>query len=332
MRCRNIEMYPPDIAVVLVNLGTPSAPTPMAVRTFLREFLSDRRVVAAPRLLWWLVLNLLILPFRPRRVAKLYASIWLPQGSPLRVYTEALAVKVNDTIADPRIRVYAAMTYGEPSLADLLWKLEADGVNRVLILPLYPQFSATTNGAAVDIVARYLLASRRAPDIRIVRDYCDHPGYLDALAQSIRDFRAAQGTAERLLFSFHGIPQLYADQGDPYPQCCETTARAVAARLGLADDGWEMAYQSRFGRLKWLTPYLEERLVALPRAGVKSVQVVCPGFAVDCLETLEEVAAQDREVFFHAGGTGYAYIPALNDAPAHAALLAALIRTHAAGW
>lgn len=325
-------MYPPDIAVVLVNLGTPSAPTPMAVRTFLREFLSDRRVVAAPRLLWWLVLNLLILPFRPRRVAKLYASIWLPQGSPLRVYTEALAVKVNDTIADPRIRVYAAMTYGEPSLADLLWKLEADGVNRVLILPLYPQFSATTNGAAVDIVARYLLASRRAPDIRIVRDYCDHPGYLDALAQSIRDFRAAQGTAERLLFSFHGIPQLYADQGDPYPQCCETTARAVAARLGLADDGWEMAYQSRFGRLKWLTPYLEERLVALPRAGVKSVQVVCPGFAVDCLETLEEVAAQDREVFFHAGGTGYAYIPALNDAPAHAALLAALIRTHAAGW
>lgn len=324
--------YKPDIAVVLVNLGTPDAPTPAAVRRYLREFLSDRRVVEVPRLLWWLVLNLFILPFRPRRVARLYASIWTPQGSPLRVITAALATRLQAELADPRIRVHAAMTYGEPSLSALLWKLEADGVNRVLVLPLYPQFSASTSGAALDIVARYLLQTRRAPDVRVVRDYCDRPDYLDALADSIRRFRATDGGADRLLFSFHGIPQSYADAGDPYPLCCETTARGVAERLGLSADAWMVAYQSRFGRQPWLQPYTEETLQTWPRAGVKSVQVVCPGFPADCLETLEEVAERNRETFFHAGGERYAYIPALNDSPAHAAMLAALVRDHVAGW
>ncbi|MFZ5723965.1 MAG: ferrochelatase [Pseudomonadota bacterium] len=324
--------YRPDIAVVLVNLGTPEAPTPGAVRRWLREFLWDRRVVEMPRPLWWLILNLLVLPLRPRRVAKLYASIWTPQGSPLRVITEALAARVQASLADPRIRVHAAMTYGEPALAPLLWKLEADGVNRVLVLPLYPQFSATTSGAVVDIVARYLLATRRAPDIRIVRDYCEHPAYVAALADSIRTFRDTHGTADRLLFSFHGIPQACVDKGDPYPHCCEATVSALVAQLGLAPGSWQLAYQSRFGAQQWLVPYTDETLKSWPSTGVKSVQVVCPGFAADCLETLEEVAEQNREAFLHAGGERYAYIPALNDSRAHAACIAAVVRDHAAGW
>lgn len=324
--------YTPDIAVVLVNLGTPDAPTPAAVRRYLREFLMDRRVVELPRVLWWLILNLFVLTFRPRRVAKLYASIWTEQGSPLRAHTEALAAKVQSELAGSPVQVHAAMAYGEPSLASLLWKIEAAGVNRVLVLPLYPQFSATTNGAAVDIVARYLLKTRRAPDLRIVRDYCEDPGYLDAVADSIRAFRAEHGTADRLLLSFHGIPQPYADKGDPYPHCCEATAKGVISRLGLPADAWAMTYQSRFGAQQWLTPYTDETLKSWPQAGVKTVQVVCPGFAVDCLETLEEVAEENREAFLHAGGEGYAYIPALNAAPAHAGLLAALVRRHIAGW
>lgn len=324
--------YKPDIAVVLVNLGTPDAPTAVAVRRYLREFLWDRRVVEVPRLLWWLVLNLIVLVVRPRRLAKRYASIWTAQGSPLRVLTESLAAKVGEQMGDPRIQVHAAMSYGKPSLAALLGKFEAEGIVRVLVVPLYPQYSASSTGAVVDIVARYLLTTRRAPDIRIVRDYCDRPSYLDALAASIRDYRTVHGDDGRLLFSFHGIPQAYADAGDPYPQCCAATARGVATRLGLADSAWEMAYQSRFGRTQWLRPYIDLRLAALPAEGVKAVQVVCPGFATDCLETLEEVAEQNREGFFHAGGKRYAYIPALNDSPAHAALLAGLVREHVAGW
>lgn len=321
--------YKPDIAVVLVNLGTPQAPTPSAVRRYLREFLSDRRVVEAPRLVWWFVLNCIVLLTRPRRVAKLYASIWTPQGSPLAVYTRALADKVQAQLSDPRIRVHAAMTYGEPALSTLLWRLETEGVNRVLVLPLYPQYSATTTGAVVDIVARYLLATRRAPDLRIVRDYCDRPAYLDAIADSIRA-HAPSAADERLVFSFHGIPQSYADKGDPYPDCCAATARGVADRLG--GSAWEMTFQSRFGSQPWLQPYLDERLAALPKEGVKAVRVVCPGFATDCLETLEEVAGENREGFLHAGGERYAYVPALNDSPAHAALISDLVREHAAGW
>jgi len=325
--------YKPDIAVILVNLGTPDAPTPSAVRRYLREFLSDPRVVELPRLLWWLILNLVVLVRRPGPVAKLYAAIWTAQGSPLRVLTQALADRVAGEITDPRVRVYAAMTYGEPSLAARLRQLEAEEVKRVLVIPLYPQYSATTNGAVVDIVARYLLKTRRAPDIRIVRDYCERPAYLDALANSIREQGSVgNGADERLLFSFHGIPQAYAERGDPYPECCAATAKGVAARLGLAEDAWEIVFQSRFGRQPWLQPYLDVRLAELPEEGVKSVQVVCPGFATDCLETLEEVAEQNREGFLRAGGKRFTYIPALNDSAPHAAMLAALASEHIAGW
>lgn len=326
-------MYSADIAVVLVNLGTPEAPTAPAVRRYLREFLSDRRVVEAPRLLWWFILNAIILVFRPRRVARLYASIWTKDGSPLRSGTEALAARLQVALADdPRLRVHVAMTYGRPALADLLWKLEADGVNRVLVLPLYPQYSASTTGAVVDIVARYLLRTRRAPDLRIVRDYCDDPGYLDALADSVRAFRETHGDAGRLLFSFHGIPRSYADKGDPYPDCCEATRRGVMARLGSTEQACTLAFQSRFGRQEWLRPYTDETLAGWPAQGVKSVQVICPGFPVDCLETLEEIAEQNREAFLAAGGERYEYIPALNDSEGHVRFMAGLVRRHVAGW
>lgn len=328
----NDPLYKPDIAVVLVNLGTPEAPTTGAVRRYLREFLSDRRVVEAPRLVWWFVLNLFILPFRPRRVAKLYASIWTPQGSPLRALTESLAGKVQQVLADPRLRVHAAMSYGEPSLSRLLRQLEADRVSRVLVVPLYPQYSASTSGSVCDVVARYLLATRRAPDIRIVHDYCDRPGYLDALAESVRAFRAGRGGAQRLVFSFHGIPQAYADKGDPYPDCCAATVRGVVERLGLPAGEWEMTYQSRFGRQEWLKPYTDLRLASMPAEGVRSVQVLCPGFAVDCLETVEEIGEENRETFLHAGGERYEYIPALNDSDLHAGVIADLVRDHASGW
>lgn len=324
--------YRPEIAVILVNLGTPAAPTPSAVRRYLREFLGDRRVVEAPRWLWWLVLNFIILVFRPARVARLYDRIWTVQGSPLRVITESLAQRLGQRLADPQIRVHAAMTYGDPSLAALLEKLEAEGVGRVLVLPLYPQQSATTTGAAVDIVARYLLRTRRAPDLRIVRDYCDDPAFLDAVAASIREFQSHAGLPQRLVISFHGIPRAYVDRGDPYPGCCAASADGIAGRLGLGRDRWEMTFQSRFGREPWLTPYLDERLAAMPDEGLKSVQVVCPGFATDCLETLEEVAGQNRELFLAGGGERFAYIPALNDSTAHVDLLETLVRRNIAGW
>jgi ferrochelatase len=323
--------YKPDIAVVLVNLGTPDAPTPTAVRRYLREFLWDRRVVEVPRLLWWLVLNGIILLRRPRPVARLYAAIWTPQGSPLRVFTESLARAVGREISDPRVRVFPAMTYGRPSLAALLDQLHEEQFKRVLVLPLYPQYSATTSGAVIDIVARYLLKSRRVPDIRIVSDYCERPEYLDAVAACIREQLPA-GSNDRLLFSFHGIPQSYAERGDPYPGCCEATARGIAQRLALAEGTWEIAFQSRFGRQPWLQPYLDQRLAALPGEGVEGVRVVCPGFATDCLETLEEVAVENRDAFFEAGGKRYEYIPALNDSPAHARLLANLVGEHISGW
>lgn len=324
--------YKPDIAVILVNLGTPDAPTPSAVRRFLREFLSDRRVVEAPRLIWWLVLNLIVLLRRPAPVAKLYASVWTPAGSPLRALTESLARAVAAEITAPHVRVYPAMTYGQPSLRARLEQLQADDIKRVLIVPLYPQYSATTSGAVVDIVARHLLASRRVPDIRIVSDYCERPDYLDAVADSIRASGTPGDSADRLLFSFHGIPQSYAQRGDPYPSCCEASARGIANRLGVPEGQWEIVFQSRFGREPWLQPYLDERLAELPAAGVAGVRVACPGFATDCLETLEEVAEQNRDVFFKAGGQRYEYIPALNDSPAHAKMLAGLIGEHIAGW
>ncbi|QNP39458.1 ferrochelatase [Lysobacter solisilvae (ex Woo and Kim 2020)] len=328
-----------DTAVVLVNLGTPDAPTPDAVRRYLREFLSDRRVVDLPRWLWWPVLNLAILPLRAHRVAHKYASIWMADGSPLAAYTRRLAQAVQREC--PQWRVVHAMRYGAPAFAQVLRQLRADGIRRVLVLPLYPQYSTTTTASVRDVVEAEGYAIRdvgfveagkptaaadgSAPVAHFIADYHLDAGWVAAVAESIRAHRAEHGNAAHLLFSFHGLPQRLADNGDPYPAHCEAGARAIAAALGLRDESWTLTYQSRFGREKWLEPATADTLVALAGRGIRSVDVVAPGFAVDCLETLEEVAQMLKDDFRARGGE-LRYIGCLNDSAAHARALAAVVR------
>jgi ferrochelatase len=329
-------------AMVLVNLGTPDAPTPGAVRRYLREFLSDRRVVDLPRWLWWPLLNLVILPLRATRVAHKYASVWLRDGSPLAVYTRQLAQAVQREC--PQWRVLHAMRYGTPSFAQVLEQLRADGVRRVLVLPLYPQYSTTTTASVRDVVEAARFAIRDSgfveagkvaaeadtdagvvPMAHFIGDYHLDPGWIAALSESIRAHRARHGNAAHLVFSFHGLPQRLADNGDPYPRQCEAGARAIAAALGLREESWTLSYQSRFGREKWLEPATAATLDALAGRGIRSVDVVAPGFAVDCLETLEEVAQMLKQDFQARGGE-LRYIPCLNDSDAHAHVLAAIAR------
>ncbi|HVI25448.1 MAG TPA: ferrochelatase [Xanthomonadaceae bacterium] len=311
-----MRMPAPDTALLLVNLGTPAAPTPRAVRRYLAEFLSDPRVVALPRLLWWPVLYGVILPLRGARVARKYAQIWLRDGSPLAVHTRALADAVRERL--PRWRVEHAMRYGEPALAARLQALREDGVRRVLVLPLYPQYSSSTTASVADVVAR-----AEGLQVELIHDYHRDPAWVAAVAASIRAHWQQAGRCAHLLFSFHGLPQRLVDAGDPYAAQCEAGAQAIAAALGLERDAWSLAYQSRFGRERWLGPSTADRLDALAAAGVRRVDVVCPGFAVDCLETLEEVAMMLVERFAERGGE-LRYIPCLNAAPAHADALAAL--------
>jgi len=334
-------IHAPDsrTALLLVNLGTPDAPTARSVRRYLREFLSDPRVVDLPRWLWRPVLNLAILPLRSTRVAHAYASIWLPDGSPLAVYTRRLAEAVQREL--PQWRVVHAMRYGEPSLTRILHGLRADGFRRIVVLPLYPQFSTTTTATVRDQVAdagfavrdvgfvepggRIAAVAGDAPVADFIGDYHLDAGWVAAVAGSIRAHRERNGNAAHLLFSFHGLPQRLADSGDPYPRQCEASARAIATALGLRDESWTLTYQSRFGREKWLEPATADTLQALAGRGIRSVDVVAPGFAADCLETLEEVAQMLRNDFRARGGE-LRYIPCLNDGPAHARVLAALAR------
>lgn len=316
---------------MLVNLGTPAAPTAAAVRRYLAEFLADPRVIELPRWLWWPLLHGVILRVRPRRSARAYARVWTEQGSPLLVESRRLAERVAARFGE-RLAVRLAMRYGEPSLARVLRGLREHGLRQLLVLPLYPQYSATTTASVVDAVAAELRGWRWLPELRVIGDYAGDAGWLAAVAQSIRAHRAEHGSAERLLFSFHGLPQRYVDAGDPYQQQCQASAAAIAAALGLEPDAWSVSYQSRVGRERWLTPYTDATLRELPRRGVRSVQVVCPGFAVDCLETLEEIALEGRAAFLGAGGERFGYIPALNDADAHVTALSALIERHAGGW
>jgi len=314
----------PDTAVVLVNLGTPEAATARAVRRYLAEFLSDPRVVSLPPWLWQPLLRGVILPLRSARVARKYASIWLADGSPLAVYTRRLAGAVQHEL--PGVRVIDAMRYGEPSMARALERLRADGVCRVLALPLYPQYSTSTTAAVGDVLAR-----AGGLSTRMVDDYHRDPGWVAAVAQSVREHREANGAGDHLLFSFHGLPQRLADAGDPYPGQCEAGARAIAAALGLDDTQWSLSYQSRFGRERWLEPATDATLDALAGQGVRRVDVIAPGFAVDCLETLEEVAMMLAERFAESGGT-LRYIPCLNDRPEHARALAAIARRELEDW
>lgn len=305
--------------MVLVNLGTPEAPTPDAVRRYLGEFLSDRRVVQIPALLWKPLLHWLILPRRAPAVAQKYASIWMDGGSPLAVHTRRLAEAVQQRL--PGVRVEHAMRYQTPSLDAALRRLQAEGVQSILVLPLYPQYSTTTTASVADVVDR-----QTGTSIRMLHDYHVDPDWVEAVADSIRLHWQTHGRGERLLFSFHGIPQRLVDAGDPYARQCEAGTAAIAQALGIGRDEILLTYQSRFGRERWLQPYTLPTIEGLGRAGITRIDVACPGFAVDCLETLEEIAMLNAEHFQAAGGEQLRYIPCLNSAPGHADAMAAIIR------
>jgi ferrochelatase len=309
-------------ALILVNLGTPEAPTPSAVRDFLKQFLSDRRVVSLPRVFWWPLLHGLILPFRSSRVARLYRKIWWPEGSPLKVITQRQVKKLAQRL--PEIRVSHAMVYGAPSLAQQVERAQADGIEQIVVLPLYPQYCSATTGSVCDQLE---IIKRRWQEMiqwRLIESYHDHAGYIDALATSVYDFWQSEGRGQQLLFSFHGIPQKLADSGDPYYRQCHETAALVANALQLADDEWQVCFQSRFGKAEWVKPYTDVVLGTLPTQGIERVDVITPAFASDCLETLEEIAVQNAELFQQHGGKHLRLIPCLNDCDAHIDMMCSL--------
>jgi ferrochelatase len=324
-----------QLGVLLANLGTPDAPTPAAVRRYLKEFLWDPRVVEVPRPLWWLILNGVILNVRPRRSAHAYQQVWTGEGSPLLVHSrrqaQALQAALAQRLPGPAA-VALGMRYGQPSIASALAQLRAAGARRLLVLPLYPQYSATTTASVFDAVTAELQRWRWLPETRFVNHYHDAPAYIAALADSVRRFQAEHGRPDRLLLSFHGVPQRYLLAGDPYHCECHKTGRLLAEALGLAPKAWGLSFQSRVGREEWLRPYTDETLKQWAKDGVRSVQVICPGFSADCLETLEEIALQNRDNFRAAGGRDYAYIPCLNDDTGHIDALAGLVALHCQGW
>lgn len=321
----------PRTSVVLVNLGTPAAPTSAAVRRYLAEFLSDPRVIDIPRWLWWPILHGVILRIRPPRSARAYASIWTTAGSPLLVHSRALASRLGAVFAAEDVRVELAMRYGEPALGAVLGKLRNEGFERVLILPLYPQYAGASTGTVLDVVARTLPAGE-VPRWRCVHDYHDDAGYIDALAASVEAHWQRHGRAPRLLLSYHGLPQRQVDRGDPYFAQCSVTTQRLRERLGLDENQLTMSFQSRVGPAAWLGPDTENVLVQWAAGGVGEVQVLCPGFAVDCLETLEEVSIRYREQFIAAGGKRFEYVPALNDSDSHVRALSALARRQLDDW
>lgn len=326
---------PESLGVLIVNLGTPDAPTSSAVRRYLREFLWDPRVVELPRPLWWLILNAVILPFRPAHSAKNYAKIWTDEGSPLLVHSTDLADSIARQLAarvSGVVNVELAMTYGKPSIDSALENLYRQGARRIVCLPLYPQYSGTTTGSVFDIVTRALQRRRWVPELRFINQYHDTRGYIAALAQSIREFWDANGRGDKLLMSFHGVPRQTLDNGDPYHCQCLKTARLIAESLELADDEWQLSFQSRLGRAEWLQPYTADTVTELGEAGLGRLDVVCPGFAADCLETLEEIALQNAGFFTAAGGAELRYIPALNARDDHVEFLTRLIEKHISGW
>ena len=326
---------PERIGVLVVNLGTPDSPSYFAVQRYLREFLGDRRVIDTSRCIWLPLLYGVILPFRPLRTVRNYRKIWMPGGSPLAVYSKRLAAKIG-TVLQARlggdVRVALAMTYGNPSIASAIRELAEQNVKKLLVLPLYPQYCSSTTGSVFDRTPRVLQRWRWLPETRFVNDYYDDPGYIEELAASIERHWTAVGERSHLLFSYHGIPAVYVKEGDPYQQQAETTTRLVVARLGLATDDWSHCYQSRFGSVVWLQPYTEDTLEALAKRGLRKLTVVSPSFAVDCLETLEEVAIEYRDKFLALGGEKLALVPALNDDDQHAEVLASIVQRQIAGW
>lgn len=323
------------IGVLITNLGTPAAPTTGALRRYLHQFLSDPRVVEAPRALWWFILNGIILRIRPARSAKAYRSVWTDRGSPLLLHTqdqeEALAERLAEQLGND-ILVRFAMRYGEPSIDSGINHLLEEGARKLLVLPLYPQYSASTTGSTFDALARDFMQRRWLPELRFVTGYQDFPPYIRACAVQIQNYWKEHGKPDLILFSYHGVPQRYLHAGDPYYCHCEKTSRLLATELGLGEGEFLTTYQSRFGREPWLQPYTDETLKSLPPDGIRSVHVFCPGFSADCLETLEEIAVENRDYFLGAGGESYHYIPALNAQPHHIDALAQLVTTNLAGW
>ena len=321
--------------MLLVNLGTPDAPERAAVRRYLKEFLWDPRVIEMARPLWWLVLNMVILNLRPQRSARAYAKIWTDDGSPLLVISrrqrEALEAGLQEKYGTC-VRVALAMRYGNPSIAAGLDELRQAGARRLLVLPLYPQYSATSTASVFDAVTRELQTWRWLPETRFINHYHDFPDYIDALADSVRNYWKMHGKPERLVMSFHGIPEEYFHAGDPYFCECQKTGRLLAAALDLPAERWRLTFQSRLGPKQWLKPYTDKTLKALGREGVNTVHVICPGFSTDCLETLEEISLQNREIFLAAGGDNFGYIACLNADSAHITALVRLVERHTGGW
>ncbi len=323
------------IGVLLVNSGTPSSAAPRDVRKFLARMLSDPRIVEFPRALWWPILHGLILPFRPRRSARKYRRIWTTQGSPLLDLSERLRSELTSTLAQRMLAplsVELGMLYGEPRVPEALARLRASGAQRLLVVPLFPQYCGSTTGAVYDQVNAELRRWRWLPELRFIAEFHDDPGYIEALRTSVTQHWQARGRTGHLLMSFHGIPERYFHQGDPYFCKCQKTARLLADELLLRDTEWSVSFQSRFGPSGWLKPYTSAVLSEMPARGVRDVTVVCPGFSVDCLETLDEIDVENREVFMHSGGERYEYVPALNARAEHARFLAELIAQHCQGW
>jgi ferrochelatase len=325
---------PERTAVLLVNLGSPDAPTPAALRRYLAEFLSDPRVVEIPRLLWWLILHGVVLRTRPRQSAAKYASIWTRDGSPLLTWSQRQAKRLLGELGQRGhpVLVRCAMRYGQPSIGSALDTLRAEGATRILVLPLYPQYAAATTASVFDAVSSWAARARRLPEFRFVNQYHDDPGYIAALANSVQAHWRANGRGERLLMSFHGLPARTLALGDPYHCHCHKTARLLAERLGLRDGEWIVSFQSRLGRAKWLEPYTEPTVRRLAADGVKRLDAICPGFAADNLETLEEIAIEARDAFLVAGGQEFRFIPCLNDRDDWIRALGDLTLQHLQGW
>ncbi|MEM1112353.1 MAG: ferrochelatase [Pseudomonadota bacterium] len=327
--------FTPRIGVLLTNLGTPAAPTKAALRPYLKQFLSDPRVVEIPRVLWWLILNGIILNVRPAKSAKAYEEVWTEEGSPLlintRLQAEATQARLSSLYGD-RVLVDFAMRYGEPSIDAGIQRLLDRGARQLLVIPLFPQYAAPTTASTFDAVSEAFKQRRWLPDLRIVSHYHDHHAYIAALGASILSHWQSHGRADKLLLSYHGAPKRYLEAGDPYYCECHKTTRLLAEMLGLGEEDYLVCFQSRFGNEEWLKPYTDETLSELPAQGVKSVQVICPGFSSDCLETIEEIAMENRDYFLEAGGERYEYIPCLNDSAAHIEMLTELVRDNAAGW
>lgn len=322
------------VTIILANLGTPDEPTAPAVRRFLKQFLSDQRVIEIPKPIWQIILRLFVLPFRPKRVAHAYEMVW-QNDSPMRevLLNQVIEVKKALTGQYPEfdLNVIPAMTYGNPGIQAALHRLSQDMPDHLILLPLFPQYSATSTAPLYDAVAKWILTQRNLPGLSIIRDYYQHPAFIQALAQSVRDYQSVHGQPEKLLMSFHGIPQPYADKGDPYADRCRVTAQLLAQTLGLKEDQWAISFQSRFGKQEWVKPYTDALLQQWGEQGVKSVQVLSPAFSADCLETLEELAIQNAELFKSVGGQSYSYIPALNVREDHLQLLNLMLQANLDG-